>query len=108
LTARARFVEALSQFRTSGDRKEIPRCLEGLAGVAAATGDEGRAAHLFGAAEAMRETIRTLLPTSLQADYNRRLAPPRPRLRQVDVQQRWQGGRSAPLDESIAMALNEN
>ena len=48
--ARARFDESLRLSRAAGDKEDLAWCLEGLAGLAAATGDGEHAGVLLGAA----------------------------------------------------------
>ena len=48
--ARARFDESLALSRAAGDKEDLAWCLEGLAGLAAATGDGEHAGLLVGAA----------------------------------------------------------
>ena len=54
--------EALILTRELGDRRGVYECLEWLAAVAGTQGLPVRAAHLHGAAEALRELIGTMLP----------------------------------------------
>jgi hypothetical protein len=54
-------IQPLSRFddhsAVLGEKSDIARCLEGLAGLAGAQGRQERASLLFGAAEALRESI---------------------------------------------------
>ena len=52
----------------------VPWCLEGLAGVVAAQGDNERAAELDGARDALRAQIGVVLPPLHPAAYARTLA----------------------------------
>ena len=54
--ALARFAAGLRSFATIGDGGGMADCLDGLAHLAAATGDEWRAGRLRGAADRLRET----------------------------------------------------
>jgi hypothetical protein len=56
-------------------------CLEGLAGVAAAEGDLGRAAEIAGGREALRAQTGVLLPPVYPAAWERMLATVRDGLR---------------------------
>ena len=47
----------------------LPWCLEGLASLAAAQGDYGRAAELAGARDALRDQIGVFLPPVHPAGY---------------------------------------
>lgn len=55
-------LEGLDHARRFGDPRAVAFALEGLAGVACATGDAERAALLLGAAGAMREAAGASLP----------------------------------------------
>ena len=55
--AGARFVESLSLSHETGDQEDLAWCLEGLAGLAATTGDGERAALLLGAAESLLSSM---------------------------------------------------
>src|SRR5207244_6362334 len=58
----------------------IPSCLEGLAAVAAEQGELVWAAHLWGAAEVLREVIGTPIPPVYRLDYERTVAKARAQL----------------------------
>ena len=72
--AQALLAEAASQFADIGNLMFVPWCLEGLAGVEAARGDNERAADLDGARDALRAQIVVLLPPMHPAAYARTLA----------------------------------
>ena len=72
--AQALLAEAASQFADTGNLMFVPWCLEGLAGVAAARGDNQRAAELDGARDALRAQIGVLHPPLHPAAYARTLA----------------------------------
>ena len=78
--AQALLAEAASQFADTGNLMFVPWCLEGLAGVAAARGDNQRAAELDGARDALRAQIGVLHPPLHPAAYTRTLATVRARL----------------------------
>jgi predicted ATPase/DNA-binding XRE family transcriptional regulator len=72
--AQALLAEAASQFADTGNLMYVPWCLEGLAEVAAARGDNQRAAELDGARHALRAQIGVLHPPLHPAAYTRTLA----------------------------------
>ena len=74
--AQALLAEAASLFADTGNLMFLPWCLEGLAAVATARGDNERAAELDGAREALRAQIGVLLPPDPTA-YARTLATAR-------------------------------
>jgi predicted ATPase/DNA-binding SARP family transcriptional activator len=64
-------LEGLDHARRFGDPRAVAFALEGLAGVACATGDAERAALLLGAAGAMREAAGASLPPAERVDVDR-------------------------------------
>jgi predicted ATPase/transcriptional regulator with XRE-family HTH domain/tetratricopeptide (TPR) repeat protein len=73
LRAEAVLTEAGSLFQATGNMVYLPWCLEGLASLAAAQGDYGRAAGLAGARDALRDQIGVFLPPVHPAGYRRAL-----------------------------------
>ena len=63
--------------REIGSLEYVAYCLEGFAGLAGARAQGVRAARLWGAAEALRETISAPLPPADQPDYDRSMAAAR-------------------------------
>jgi predicted ATPase/class 3 adenylate cyclase len=90
--ARELFSDALRSFASLADGGGIADCLDGLARVAAGSGDLERAGRLLGAAEALRETrgrrpVRTDVPLPDTPDAAR------------------EEGCAMPVDEAVAYAL---
>jgi predicted ATPase/DNA-binding SARP family transcriptional activator len=79
--------------------------LEGLAGIAATRRNPARAAQLFGAAQAHRETHVTQRPRHLDGVYARDLALAQGQLTRTQWEAAWQRGYSMPLDQAAAYAL---
>ncbi|MGZ3617527.1 MAG: protein kinase domain-containing protein, partial [Ktedonobacteraceae bacterium] len=71
----------------------IAVCLEGRAGIAAEEGQLTWAVQLWGAADALRETIRVPIPLIERADYERSIATARTRLGEKDFAAAWAAGR---------------
>src|SRR3712207_8978213 len=65
--------------RFQSDTWGMAWCLEGFAEIASASGDLDRAAHLWGAAEALRASFGAPMPLSERADYDRLVAAARDR-----------------------------
>jgi hypothetical protein len=86
-------------------KNDVPRCLEGLGGVAVVQGQLERAATLFGAAEALRESINVLMPPSERADHDRAVAAARAQLGEDGFAAAWEAGRALPLEQAIEEAL---
>jgi predicted ATPase len=97
--------ESLVLARELGSREKIGCVLTTLASLASATAEARTAARLFGAAEALRETIGVPMSTAEQATHDRHLARARARLEPAA----WDGavaeGRAAELDEVIEQTL---
>ena len=84
--------------------------IEGLAGVATSLGQHERAARLFGAAEAARETVRetpTPIPPSQLQGHNRDVAAARAGLTEEAFRATWAEGRAMPLQEAANFALED-
>jgi predicted ATPase/DNA-binding SARP family transcriptional activator len=86
----------------------ISDALEGLAGIAAARHDPTRAAQLFGAAQAHRETHATQRLRHLDAVYTRELALARSQLTCAQWEAAWQRGYDMPLGQAVGYALLEH
>jgi non-specific serine/threonine protein kinase len=97
--------ESLALLWEEGFRYFLPRGLELVGAVAAARGRSERAARLFGAAEALRETIGHPLPPSDRAIYDGGVAAVRAALDETVVRAAWQEGRALPLEQVIQEAL---
>src|SRR5262249_35557894 len=97
--------ENLMRFEALGDREEIAECLEIVAGASAELGDLERAARLFGAAEALLESIGTTPPPTARYQYADSVATLRTRLGAAATAEAWSIGRSLLPGEAIAEAL---
>jgi len=104
--AAARFLkESLALNREIGSWEYVAYCLEGFAGLAGARTQGARAARLWGAAEALRETISAPLPPADRPDYDRSMAAARAHLGEVPFAVAWEGGKAMTPDEAIEYAL---
>ncbi|MDQ3496322.1 MAG: tetratricopeptide repeat protein [Actinomycetota bacterium] len=104
--AAARFLkESLALNREIGSWEYVAYCLEGFAGLAGARTQGARAARLWGAAEALRETISAPLPPADRPDYDRSMATARAHLGEVPFAVAWEGGKAMTPDEAIEYAL---
>ena len=66
-----------------------------------------RAARLFGAAEALRESVCVPLPRVHCADYERDVAAARTQLDEATFAVAWAAGQAMTLEQAIAYALSE-
>jgi len=113
--AGAYLAESLTRLRDLGDRWLAVHALEVYAGVAAARGagradaeGEGRrAARLFGAVEAERETLGAPTLSIYQAQYQRGVAAARVLLDDTTFAAAWAEGSTLSLERAIAYALDE-
>jgi hypothetical protein len=83
----------------------IASCLEGLAEVAMGQGDPGRAARLFGAAEAVRLAIGAPLPLIQRVPYEQAVASVRAQLGQEAFEAAWAEGQTMSLEQAIHDSL---
>jgi predicted ATPase/DNA-binding SARP family transcriptional activator/DNA-binding CsgD family transcriptional regulator len=93
--------ESLALNREIGSLEYVAYCLEGFAGLAGARTQGARAARLWGAAEALRETISAPLPPADRPDYDRSIAAARAGL--DDDEGAWEAG----WTEGMAMSPEE-
>jgi predicted ATPase/class 3 adenylate cyclase/DNA-binding CsgD family transcriptional regulator len=100
--ARALYQESLTHLREIDNKESIPACLEGLADIAAAQGEPAWAARLWGAAEALRETIGTPLPPIERDTYERSIAATRTQLGEKAFAATWSEGRTMTPEQALA------
>jgi predicted ATPase/DNA-binding CsgD family transcriptional regulator len=100
--ARALYEESLATARRTGNRLIMASVLEGLAEMVAAQGKSAWAARLWGAAEALRETMGTPLPPMYHADYERSIADARARLGEKAFATAWAEGRAMSPEQAFA------
>jgi predicted ATPase/class 3 adenylate cyclase/DNA-binding CsgD family transcriptional regulator len=107
--AQSLYAECLGVTRVSGagDRWTIGPGLEGLAAVVAAQGSYAWAAHLWGAAEALREALGVPLPLVERASYARAVAAARAQLGERAFAAAWAKGRTMSPEQALAAAARE-
>jgi non-specific serine/threonine protein kinase len=107
--ALALFTEALGRCRESGIQLPAPRCLEGLAVAAADRARFDQAARLFGAAEAMRDTISEPMYAADHTVYDSHVSAWQRHLGEDAFSAAWNDGRHAPhetiLEDALALAI---
>jgi non-specific serine/threonine protein kinase len=102
------YEESLSMHRELDARQEVADVLASLASLALQRGGARRAARLAGAADAIRETAATALPSLEQDELERKLDSARQTLGGVQVERAREEGRAMSLDQAIAYALEED
>jgi predicted ATPase len=103
--AHALFKESLRLSWEVGERLSVVTSLEGLAGLAAAERQPERVAHLFGAAEALRQAIGALRPPLDRAAYDQLTAAVRAALGEDAFAAAWAAGQAMSLEEALNEAL---
>jgi predicted ATPase/DNA-binding CsgD family transcriptional regulator len=99
--ARTLFKESLDIAREVGDKVLIASGLESLAGVVAAQGEPVWATLLWGAAEALRETIGAPMPPVEHASYERATAAVRMHLGESTFAAVWAEGRTMTPEQVL-------
>jgi len=99
--ARSWYQQSLALTLELGDKFVTPFNLEGLAGVLLAQGELIWAAHLWGAAEALREATGVPLRPGDRAGYEQAVATARAHLGEQAFATAWAEGRAMPLEQAI-------
>ena len=99
------FADGLALAKERGDKRVAAECLQGLAAVIGTQGDGVQAARLFGAGEALLESL-SATPSTNEVVISERFVPPvKAALGDERFGAEWQAGRATPPDEAIALAL---
>ncbi|HEU4687956.1 MAG TPA: winged helix-turn-helix domain-containing protein [Vicinamibacterales bacterium] len=106
-TARALLEQSLRDLRALGEKWFLSRSIETLAEVLAWQRDHERAAHLLGAAEALREAVGASVLAFYRADYDHAIATVRAGLDSYAFDRYWHEGRRMTPDAMVAYALGE-
>ncbi|MBL8061876.1 MAG: tetratricopeptide repeat protein, partial [Anaerolineales bacterium] len=107
IRATGMFKEALSHYQSSGDKIGPPFSLEALGLIAVALGDAKRAARLWGAASAWRETINEPLSLIYQKDYAAYMTQARTQLGEEVYASAWSEGHAMSPEQALTLALEE-
>jgi predicted ATPase/DNA-binding XRE family transcriptional regulator len=107
IEAQARYQEALAVQWDMDDRRGIVFSLVGLAGAAAASVRPERAARLLAGADALCETLGLGLPVDTRRDAEKCTAAVRMALGEETFADAWTEGRALPLDQIVALALED-
>jgi non-specific serine/threonine protein kinase len=100
------FLEGLRVARDWDSAWGMAECLEGLAVVAAGTGQPARAARLLGAAGRLRQTIGAPVHPVDRADHERAVQASRSALGPTEYAAAWESGQQLGVDEVIACAAS--
>jgi len=85
-----------------GDKSDIPSCLEGAADMAVRQAEFVWAARLWGAAEALRQSMGTPLPPVNRAHYEQAVASTRIHLGEKAFSAAWAEGRAMTPEQAFA------
>jgi len=99
--------ELLPKWKDLGHRAAVAHELECIAFILSKKGDTQRSAQLLGAAEALRETIDSVMTTLEQAEYEREVSTLRAKMNAVDLKKAWNDGRRMTMDKAIENALSD-
>jgi DNA-binding CsgD family transcriptional regulator len=100
--AQALYEQGVGVARRAGDQRMITSGLEGLAAAISAQGNHAWAAHLWGAAEALREAIGAPLPPVERAPYDRAVAATRKQYGEQAFATAWAEGRTLSPEQALA------
>jgi non-specific serine/threonine protein kinase len=96
--------QGMTAYQELGDRVGIALCLTGLASIAGAAGQAEQAARLFGAADAISDTVGHRPRPGEDPHRERALSALRSRLDERTLVAAWNAGRALTQDEAIAAA----
>lgn len=102
-TAHARYKESLDMVSVSGDKLFIGIYLVGLGTAIAREGQPQWAAHLWGAAEILREAIGAPIPPFERQFYEQAMADARAQLGEEVFAAAWARGRTMTPEQALAM-----
>jgi hypothetical protein len=100
--------ESLLLGRDLGASELLATGLEALMWAAAERGQPHRAAHLGGAAEALREVLGVPLPADGRTGHEQALAALRAALGGESAATAWAAGRALALEDAITLALESS
>jgi hypothetical protein len=103
--AEAAYRETILAWKRLGHRAAIAHQLESFAYIAMRREKLQRAAQLFGAAEALRETIGISMTNSEKIEYDAEVARLRSTLGDQAMTAEWHKGRIMSLDQAISYAI---
>jgi len=103
--ARVRFEESLVANLEIGDMKAVAACLAAFAALAQAQKELPRATQLFGASEAVSESIYTEMTPYDHDQYTRNVTALHTQLPAADFDAAWEAGRKLTLEEAVKLAM---
>jgi predicted ATPase/class 3 adenylate cyclase len=99
--------EALSAAKEMNYRQPIAYLLEEFAALGAAQGQASHSATLFGAAEALRETIQIVLFPVERVEVDKNIAAARAQLSEDEFNKAWAEGKAMTMEDAIKYTMEE-
>jgi tetratricopeptide (TPR) repeat protein len=103
--AKPLYRETIQEWQRLGHRAAIAHQLECFAFIAKAQEEVERAAHLFGAAEILRETINIPMTPAERLEYDREVNDLRANMDEAAFMKAWAEGRMLTMEQAIAATL---
>jgi len=100
------YKDLLPKWRDLGHRPAVAHELECVAYILIRKEEPVRAATLLGAAEALRESIDSVMTVAEQAEYAREIAALHAGMEDAEFEQSWSHGRALSIELAIAYALH--
>jgi hypothetical protein len=97
--------ETIRLWQELGQQSAAAHELECFAFIAGASGQNERAARLFGAAEALRESIGSNMTPSERREYDRAVLQLHAQTDAAALQATWAAGRALSMEQAIQLAL---
>ena len=105
--AKPLYQETILQWQDLGHRAAIAHELECLAMIAKSQEEEQRAAVLFGAAEALLESINTPMTPFERVEYDREVDDLRANMDEKNLARFWEKGKAMTMQQAIEYALEK-
>ena len=102
------YAETLKNWQDLGNRAAISHQLECFGNLAIAEEEPERAIKLFGAAEALREKIHSVMTNYEQEEYSKALAQLQSLLTQEEFRSLWAEGRTMTMEQAVDFALERS
>ncbi len=106
--AKAMYQESIVEWKRIGHRAAIAHQLECFASIAKVEEQGQRAAHLFGAAEALREKIDIPMTAVEHIEYEREIADLKTGMDEKVFTSAWAEGRAMSMEQAIGLALERS
>jgi hypothetical protein len=103
--AEAAYRETILEWKRLGHRAAVAHQLECFASIAKAREDGGRAARLYGAAEALRQKIAIPMTPKEKTEYDTQIANLRAGMEEKAFASAWAEGHAMSMEQAIAYAL---